>query len=143
RSQLISTNMRAIILATVAALAVAAPQYAAPPVIQYSAPSSTRAIDSDESIEHIPILRDSRFREDDGTHNFDVETGNGIVISQSGGSDGHKQGAITFTHPDGTPFHLTFVANENGFQPQSSALPVAPAFPHPIPEFVLKQIEFA
>merc|ERR1711887_191776 len=54
-----------------------------------------------------------------------------------------KQGVISFTHPDGTPFHLTFVADENGFQPQSDALPVAPAFPHPIPDFVLEQIEFA
>ena len=35
------------------------------------------------------------------------------------------------------------MANENGFQPQSDVLPVAPAFPHPIPQFVLDQIAFA
>jgi len=38
---------------------------------------------------------------------------------------------------------MSFVADENGFQPQSDALPVAPAFPHPIPDFVLRQIEKA
>ncbi|CAL4144033.1 unnamed protein product, partial [Meganyctiphanes norvegica] len=124
--------MRILVLAALAAVAVAAPQ-------GYSAP---RSVDSAESVE-IPILRDVRTQEDDGTHNFEVETANGIVLSQSGDSDGDKQGVVSFTHPDGTEFHLSFVANENGYQPQSSALPVAPAFPHPIPDFVLEQIEFA
>ena len=40
-------------------------------------------------------------------------------------------------------FTMKYVANENGFQPESSFLPVAPAFPHPIPQFVIEQIEFA
>ena len=38
---------------------------------------------------------------------------------------------------------MKFVANENGFQPESPFLPVAPDFPHPIPQFVLDQIAFA
>ena len=45
--------------------------------------------------------------------------------------------------PDGQLFELKFVADENGFQPESPFLPVAPAFPHPIPDFVLAQIEKA
>merc|ERR1711970_1355241 len=110
------------------------------PANAYGAP---RSLDSVESVEFIPILRDDRVHEEDGTHNFEVETGNGIVLSQSGNSEGDKHGVISFTHPDGTEFHMTFVADENGFQPQSDALPIAPAFPHPIPAFVLEQIEFA
>ncbi|CAL4059618.1 unnamed protein product, partial [Meganyctiphanes norvegica] len=113
---------------------------APPPSYAYSAP---RSVDSDESVEFIPTLHDVRTHEDDGTNTYDIETGNGIVLSQSGDSDGDIQGSFSFTHPDGTETHLTYVANENGFQPQSSALPVAPAFPHPIPDFVLEQIEFA
>lgn len=35
------------------------------------------------------------------------------------------------------------MADENGFQPQSDVLPVAPEFPHEIPQFVMDQIEFA
>ena len=49
----------------------------------------------------------------------------------------------SYTAPDGTPVHVQYVADENGFQPQSDLLPVAPAFPHPIPQFVLDQIAFA
>ena len=49
----------------------------------------------------------------------------------------------SYTAPDGTVVELKFVANEDGFQPESSLLPVAPAFPHPIPQFVLDQIAFA
>ncbi len=45
-----------------------------------------------------------------------------------------------FTFPNGQEYSLKFVADENGYQPESSWLPVAPAFPHPIPEFVLEQI---
>jgi hypothetical protein len=47
---------------------------------------------------------------------------------------------VSFTHPDGTPFELKFVANAAGYQPESSALPEAPAFPFEIPQFVLDQI---
>jgi len=154
--------MRLLVLATLAAVSAAAPQgygYQAPrqvesaesvevaPAPAYSAPapaySAPRSLDSVESAEFIPILRDDRVHEEDGTHNFEFETGNGIAIEQSGDTYGNKQGVISFTHPDGTPFYMTFVADGNGFQPQSDALPVAPAFPHPIPDFVLRQIEKA
>lgn len=45
-----------------------------------------------------------------------------------------------FTLPDGQLFQMSYVADENGFQPESSFLPVAPEFPHEIPQFVLDQI---
>ncbi|XP_037780112.1 cuticle protein AM1159-like [Penaeus monodon] len=105
-------------------------------------PPSVRA-DSDE----IPILRDERVIEDDGRYNFDMETGNGIKVSESGspGDEGaiNSAGSFSYTAPDGTDVHLQYVADGNGFQPQGAHLPVAPEFPHPIPQFVLDQIAFA
>ncbi|XP_027239197.2 cuticle protein CP14.6-like [Penaeus vannamei] len=100
--------------------------------------------DSDE----IAILKDDRVIEDDGRYNFDMETANGIVFSESGspvGDEGavHSAGSFSYTAPDGSDIHLQYVADENGFQPQGDHLPVAPEFPHPIPDFVLRQIEKA
>ncbi|XP_066943583.1 cuticle protein AMP1A-like [Macrobrachium rosenbergii] len=122
--------MKLIVLACLATLAVSAPQ-------QYGSSSDEVA----------PILRDERIQEEDGRYNFDVETGNGIIISQSGSpvSAGAiaSAGQFSYTAPDGTPVVLKFVADENGFQPQSDLLPVAPEFPHPIPQFVLDQIATA
>ncbi|XP_071516378.1 cuticle protein AMP1A-like [Panulirus ornatus] len=127
--------MQTVILAMLAALAAAAPQYAAPdPPTRYS-----------DSFEVVPILKDERVLEDDGRYSFDVQTGNGISLSQSGSPDGPegavvKAGQYSYTAPDGTPVVVKFVANENGYQPQSDLLPQAPEFPHPIPQFVLDQI---
>ncbi|XP_071516013.1 cuticle protein AM/CP1114-like [Panulirus ornatus] len=133
-----TTIMMLVVLAVLAAVATAAPQYAAPdPPSRY-----------ETSREVIPIVSDDRIQEDDGRYHFEVKTGNGIELSQSGSPDGPegsviKSGQFSYTSPEGTPVVVTFVANENGFQPQSDVLPVAPPFPHPIPQFVLDQIAFA
>ncbi|CAL4060535.1 unnamed protein product [Meganyctiphanes norvegica] len=131
--------MKLVILCCLAAAALAHPQgYAAPP--RYDGGSG-----SQESAE---IITDDRVHPDAyGKYSFDVETTNGIRRSESGspasnGASG-QIGQVAFTFPNGEDFELSFVANENGYQPQSPFLPVAPAFPHPIPDFVLEQIEFA
>ncbi|XP_042218182.1 cuticle protein AM1199-like [Homarus americanus] len=126
--------MKFVILAALAAVAVAAPK-----------PDYAH---SEESAEHVAILKDVRVHEDDGRYSVDVETGDGIVLSQAGSPDGPdgaivKSGSYSYTAPDGTPVYVKFVADENGYQPQSDLLPVAPEFPHPIPQFVLDQIAFA
>ncbi|XP_042891713.1 cuticle protein CP14.6-like [Penaeus japonicus] len=120
--------MKFIILACVAAVAFAAPQYS-----------------SSEEVEFVPILKDDRVHEEDGTYSFDFEAANGIRFSQAGSPDGDEDAVITageysYTAPDGTEIHLRFVADDNGFQPEGDHLPVAPEFPHPIPQFVLDQI---
>ncbi|XP_047470143.1 cuticle protein CP14.6-like isoform X1 [Penaeus chinensis] len=144
-----TANMKFVILACVVAVAVAAPQYAyETPAPTYLIPAASSRDESAEVIEFIPILRDDRVHEDDGRYNLDVETANGISMSQSGSPDGPdgaivKAGQYSYTAPDGTLVEVKFVANENGFQPQSDILPVAPEFPHPIPQFVLDQIAFA
>ncbi|XP_064093985.1 cuticle protein AMP1A-like [Macrobrachium nipponense] len=131
--------MKFVILAALAAVALAAPQYS------YDAPAPRSRADSSEEV---AILRDERVHEEDGRYNFDFEAENGIKVSQAGSPDGDdgavvKAGEYSYTAPDGTEVEVKFVADENGFQPQSDLLPVAPEFPHPIPQFVLDQIAFA
>ena len=104
----------------------------------YSAPSSVRSSSPVEA-----ILRDDRvYPSAAGEYSTDTETQGGIRTSASGYGN-NKQGSVSFTFPDGRDFDLSYVADEAGYQPQSDWLPVAPAFPHPIPQFVLDQIAFA
>ncbi|XP_071516422.1 cuticle protein AMP1A-like [Panulirus ornatus] len=136
--------MKLVIFVALAAVAAAAPR---PDEEELISAESVEAVPA-ESLFVVPILRDERVHEEDGRYNVDVETGNGIVLSQSGspnGPDGSMvmTGTYSYTAPDGTPVVVKFVADENGFQPQSDLLPVAPEFPHPIPQFVLDQIAFA
>ncbi|XP_050700816.1 cuticle protein AMP1A-like isoform X22 [Eriocheir sinensis] len=127
--------MKFVILAALAAVALAAPK---PDYGSFSA----------ESAEFIPILKDERVQEDDGRYNLDIETGNGIFLSQSGSPDGPdgavvKSGVYSYTAPDGTPVEVKFVADANGYQPQSDLLPVAPAVPPPHPPVGLAPIAVA
>ncbi|KAK8728631.1 hypothetical protein OTU49_009061, partial [Cherax quadricarinatus] len=94
------------------------------------------------------IVKDMRIAPARGVYNMEVETGNGIRMVQhvessqvTGGSV--SKGGYYFTHPDGTVHQLTYVADENGYQPSSDMLPVAPINPHPMPAHALQQIEKA
>nr|XP_027230602.1 endocuticle structural glycoprotein SgAbd-2-like isoform X1 [Penaeus vannamei] len=117
--------MKALFLSLLVVVAVAER-----PSLSYDAP----APHTSSPLQQIPIIRDERVHPAaDGTYSFDVETGDGIVRHESGGPGGAQQGTVSFTFPDGQIFNLQFVADLNGYQPQSPFLPVAPAFPHPIP----------
>nr|XP_027239219.1 uncharacterized protein LOC113830210 [Penaeus vannamei] len=63
--------------------------------------------DSDE----VAILRDDRVIEDDGRYNFDMETANGIVMSESG-SPG-KTEASTVPDPSRTPLLTALTSTSN------------------------------
>ncbi|XP_068206618.1 cuticle protein AM1159-like [Palaemon carinicauda] len=116
--------------------------------VAFAAPQYSYGRGGGDSSEEIPIIRDDRDRDDYGRYSVNVETANGIELADAGTPDGPKgtvvsSGFFSYTSPEGIPVHVKYVANENGFQPQSDLLPVAPEFPHPIPQFVLDQIAFA
>lgn len=77
---------------------------------------------------------------------FSYETENGISAQEQGSlkNVGDKEPAVVasgsyqFTSPEGLPVQITYVADENGFQPQGDVLPT----PHPIPEAILRSIAF-
>ncbi|MCL4171314.1 UNVERIFIED_CONTAM: hypothetical protein GTU68_036917, partial [Idotea baltica] len=88
----------------------------------------------------IPILRDERYGPAaDGSYSFDFETGNGISRQEQGqpGLNGAvvSQGAWSFTFPDGSPAQFSFVADENGYRPESPLIPT----PHPLPAHAIAQ----
>merc|ERR1712058_57348 len=108
---------------------------------------ATADLDSSDSVE---ILQQDFITPDvSGGYSLVLETSDGTQIQDAGagtGPDGavETQGSVRFIHPNGEEFVLKYVANAEGaYQPESSALPVAPAFPHPIPAHALAQIEKA
>lgn len=74
----------------------------------------------------IPIIRSESKHNDDGSYEFQYETGNGIVAGEQGynkpGANKDEgiqvaQGFFQYTGEDGIPISLKYVADENGFQP--------------------------
>ncbi|KAF9802679.1 hypothetical protein SFRURICE_011690 [Spodoptera frugiperda] len=66
--------------------------------------------------------------------NYAVETSNGIQAQEQGqlknaGTENEAievRGQFSYPGPDGVVYTVTYIANENGFQPQGAHLPVAP-----------------
>lgn len=82
---------------------------------------------------------------------FSYETGNGILAKESGyiknkGDKNHEtlvqQGTITYHDEHGHPITLTYIADENGFQPQGAHLPTPPPAPHDFKHLVKSTIAF-
>jgi len=96
--------------------------------------------------QQIPIVRyENNGVEADGSYSFGFETGNGIAQQEIGqpknGPDGPiiaVQGTAQWTADDGTPIQLTYIADENGFQPQGAHLPTPP----PIPEAIQRALAY-
>ena len=80
-----------MILAAVVALTLAAPEY-----INGGVPEDDSS--EEDQREVIPILKDERVQEDDGRFNVDVETGNGIVLSESGSPKGPDGAVVKAGH---------------------------------------------
>lgn len=80
----------------------------------------------------------------DGSYHFSYETENGIKAQEQGevknkGSENEIQsvsGSYSYTAPDGQVITVTYIADENGFQPTGDHLPTPP----PIPEAIAKAL---
>ncbi|KAK3857451.1 hypothetical protein Pcinc_036284 [Petrolisthes cinctipes] len=105
--------MKLVLIACLAAVAVAAPQFGNP------------------EFRNFAVLRDDRVDNGDGNFNYNFETENGISTSVQGtpGSFGQSnmRGSFSFPLPDGTIAQVTFIADEGGYRAESPIIPAMPA----------------
>ena len=67
-----------------------------------------------------------------------LETTNKIHEVASGDEHGNIHGEYEYVSPEGVLVKVTYVADENGYQPASDLLPTPP----PIPAAILKALEY-
>lgn len=96
--------------------------------------------------EVIPILRQEQEVNFDGSYKQSYETGNGISAEEQGflknaGQPEEAQvaqGQFTYTSPEGQVILMSYIADENGFQPQGDHIPTPP----PIPEAIKRALVY-
>lgn len=99
---------------------------------QYSANQYSQA-----SYNQVPIVRSiNNPNAGEGSYSYDYETANGISAEEQG-SYGAAKGGFSYTSPEGEQISLQYTADENGFHPVGSHIPVAP----PIPEEIQRSIQ--
>ncbi|XP_034656243.1 pupal cuticle protein Edg-78E-like [Drosophila subobscura] len=73
----------------------------------------------------------------EGNYAYSFDTSNGIQAQEAGNANG-ASGSFSFISPEGENIALTYVADENGFQPSGAHLPTPP----PIPEGIIRALEY-
>lgn len=92
------------------------------------------------------ILRFEQSSNVDGTYQYAYETDTGIRVEEQGSQKNIDEntsilgvtGSYEYAAPDGTIIRVTYVADENGFQPTGDHLPVAP----PVPEAIQRALRY-
>ncbi|KAF9798820.1 hypothetical protein SFRURICE_020384 [Spodoptera frugiperda] len=84
----------------------------------------------------------------DGSYNYFYETDNGIAAQEQGTprnfggnppvAPSVAQGSFSWTSPEGQPIVISYVADENGYQPSGNAIPTAP----PVPAQIARALEY-
>ncbi|XP_077302967.1 endocuticle structural glycoprotein ABD-4-like [Arctopsyche grandis] len=103
---------------------------------------------SAQKSDQIPILKyENEGVNADGSYKWAYEAGNEIAAEEQGylknpGKENEEaqvaQGKFSYTAPDGSKISLTYIADENGFQPQGAHLPTPP----PIPPAIQKALDY-
>lgn len=93
------------------------------------------------------ILRSESVLNLDGSYQYLYETDNGLNVKEEGqpkqidGSDDlamQVQGGYQYTAPDGEVISMSYIANENGFQPTGDHIPTPP----PVPELIQRALNY-
>ncbi|XP_018580236.2 endocuticle structural glycoprotein SgAbd-8-like [Anoplophora glabripennis] len=94
----------------------------------------------------IAILRlESDIAPDGSSYQYAYDTENGISAQESGSlvAAGPEpalaaSGSFQYTSPEGVPVQISYIADENGFQPSGNVLPTPP----PIPLAIQRSLEY-
>ncbi|KAG7302464.1 hypothetical protein JYU34_012372 [Plutella xylostella] len=129
------------------------PQYLPPRSGAYRA-SATAYASASASASAFADFRFDNQNNGDGSYRYSYDTPTGISAHESGspravsrgaagagaaaGAAVTAEGGYSYTAPDGQQISLTYTADEAGFHPAGAHLPTPP----PIPEAILKSIEF-
>jgi len=95
--------------------------------------------------DEVVILRSENENNGDGTYRYLYETSDGTTAQESGylKPNGNEdpiqvaQGSYQYYSPEGDLIKLTYIADENGFQPEGDHLPTPP----PIPAEIQKALD--
>lgn len=74
----------------------------------------------------------------DGSYSYQYASSNSLDIAESGVGSSYASGTYAYTSPEGQPIKLSYIADENGYQPNGDHLPTPP----PIPDYILKSIDY-
>ncbi|XP_019866200.2 pupal cuticle protein 20-like [Aethina tumida] len=114
------------------------PNPPAAPASLYNTPVASSRIHSGPIV---PILRLDNQNNGDGSYRYQYETGNHISAQESGHQTGHESqevhGDFSYQSPEGQSISLSYVADENGFQPSGAHLPTPP----PVPQEILISLQ--
>ncbi|XP_046746765.1 endocuticle structural glycoprotein SgAbd-1-like [Diprion similis] len=145
-------NTRAVLVffALVASISAApAADPAAAPVPEPASPGSAaqRSSPAVDPKEPIAIISQEAEVNPDGTFVNKYQTANGISVSEESSlktlEEGEiiqvVKGSISYPSPDGTIIETIYTADENGFHPSGSHLPVGPE----TPAYILKSLEWS
>ncbi|KAJ8910376.1 hypothetical protein NQ315_012823 [Exocentrus adspersus] len=101
-----------------------------------------------QSTEPIPIIKyDNEGVNAEGSYQWSFESVNGITaeeqgqLKNAGNSETEAEevhGSFQYLTNDGTHIHVSYIANEDGFQPQGDHLPTPP----PIPPAIQRSLEW-
>ncbi|XP_037954028.1 larval cuticle protein 2-like [Teleopsis dalmanni] len=101
---------------------------------QYKRPVSHASSSDDAHAEVRTLSSDVR---QDG-FDYALETSNSIVAKAAGDDHGNVHGEFGWVDPNGEHVQISYVADENGYQPTGAWIPTPP----PIPEAILKALEY-
>ncbi|KAM7355812.1 pupal cuticle protein Edg-78E-like isoform 1-T2 [Cochliomyia hominivorax] len=84
------------------------------------------------------ITKYENYIDQKGNYKYEYATTNGINAGEQGVGGETASGGFSYQSPEGEFIQISYLADENGFQPQGAHLPTPP----PIPAHILKALEY-